>query len=271
MRKGRDNGFIVMNGVFVGVSLGADYCAEHEWGIEKLHNAWGIPYTDESKPGLLRRTVTKMPTSYTSFLNIKTPLLLCLSYDFDLKTPEGTEKVKEHYTKKHMELHLSKGFKDYPADELATAWSDSDFGIMATAAHKDKLKELDGALRTGNAAMFLGGGQVFQNAGLRIVIASRVPEEGKKLLLDGDLDSFKLKAAAKATGIEDVLKKAAKGYFALSPRWATADDKERTAHPVKYWLNPFQQDQNNFGWFTVEELQQWAENTGPVPKAKVSK
>jgi hypothetical protein len=35
-----------------------------------------------------------------------------------------------------------------------------------------------------------------------------------------------------------------------------------------YWLNPREQDIHNYGWFTVEELKQWAENKGPVMMTK---
>lgn len=33
MREGHNNGILWLDETFVGVNLGADYCAEHEWGI----------------------------------------------------------------------------------------------------------------------------------------------------------------------------------------------------------------------------------------------
>jgi hypothetical protein len=35
-----------------------------------------------------------------------------------------------------------------------------------------------------------------------------------------------------------------------------------------YFLNPMRQQENNFGWFTVEELEQWMEGKGPIPGKK---
>jgi hypothetical protein len=53
------------------------------------------------------------------------------------------------------------------------------------------------------------------------------------------------------------------GYFALSPSWKTNGESK---HPVMYWLNPRKQDKVNYGWFTVEQLEQWIEGKGPIPK-----
>ena len=77
--------------------------------------------------------------------------------------------------------------------------------------------------------------------------------------------------SAAATGIEEVLKKAGKRYYALSPRWAasikgTKNGEVETKYGVVFWLNPCDQYKNNYGHFTVEELQQWAKGEGPIPK-----
>jgi len=36
---------------------------------------------------------------------------------------------------------------------------------------------------------------------------------------------------------------------------------------VIFWLNPVDGRRNNHGYFTVEELAQWTQGTGPVPKS----
>lgn len=44
MRKAsQDNGLIVEDGKLIGIALGYDYCAEHEWGIEELRRICEIP------------------------------------------------------------------------------------------------------------------------------------------------------------------------------------------------------------------------------------
>ena len=60
-----------------------------------------------------------------------------------------------------------------------------------------------------------------------------------------------------------------RAYLCLSPQWISGDRKSQ--HPVMYWLNPADQDKNNAGWFTVEELDQWIAGTGPVVNSKTSR
>ena len=59
------------------------------------------------------------------------------------------------------------------------------------------------------------------------------------------------------------MEKAGKKYFALSPRWKDDNKKE-----VIFWLNPYHQDIDNFGWFTVEDLKDWAKGKGKIPMKK---
>jgi hypothetical protein len=61
MRKAFRGGFIAHNGKEIGIYLGADFCAEHEWGIKKLKSTFGIGET--KKPGVPRRMITKVPVS----------------------------------------------------------------------------------------------------------------------------------------------------------------------------------------------------------------
>ena len=51
MRKAYNNfSFIVENDQLIAVSLGYDHCAEHEWGIDKMKDQFGI---GQEKTGLL--------------------------------------------------------------------------------------------------------------------------------------------------------------------------------------------------------------------------
>ena len=38
---------------------------------------------------------------------------------------------------------------------------------------------------------------------------------------------------------------------------------------LRVWLNPEEQDRNNFGWFTAEDLRAWSRGEGPVVIKKV--
>lgn len=44
MRKAyNDYGTIVIDNKFIGISLGYDFCAEHEWGIDGIKSRFAIP------------------------------------------------------------------------------------------------------------------------------------------------------------------------------------------------------------------------------------
>jgi hypothetical protein len=119
--------------------------------------------------------------------------------------------------------------------------------------------------------MFLGGARipVFENAGLNIVIASRLPASVQNEMREVDLDAFNLKEAAEKTGIKNRLKAAGLGFYALSPHWREGFLKDReTKHNVVFFLNPFDQHKYESGWVTVEELDEWIAGKGRIIKSK---
>lgn len=62
--------------------------------------------------------------------------------------------------------------------------------------------------------------------------------------------------------VKKVLKKKKKDwYFLGSPR-------KNEEGVWRFWLNPSQQHIYEAGWFTLEELKQWANDEGPVIKKK---
>lgn len=104
-------------------------------------------------------------------------------------------------------------------------------------------------------------------------------QEFKDALLLSHNDAIALRQASDETGIVAKLKAtqahSQAGYieggcrwYALSPRWLSEKEKKAniTKYPVIYWLNPEFQHRTNCGWFTVENLEQWIEGKGPIPK-----
>ncbi len=102
----------------------------------------------------------------------------------------------------------------------------------------------------------LGGGGVFQNAGLTIGILDQIPESVKTGWAETHAEKRKLDADFAATGIADLLKSKGRRWYAMSPA-----RQEDGTHKV--WLNPEDQENNNYGWFTIEDLRQWADGKGP--------
>jgi hypothetical protein len=241
--------FIIDEGVFIGINLGADFCAEHEQGIAGIRSTLGIP-TDTMLPenqGIKGRTITKFNPA--SFFFEKGKTHSCLTFD-QFGTPRGW---------KGREL-------DPKTSVLSTAWSEGDFGIVVENTHAEYLKDLFEAFKRLDVAIGLGMGGPFQNGGLNIIIASRFPKETNEIVKAADEDHRQMLLAAKATGIEDELKKAGIGYFALSPRW-----KDETKKEIVFWLNPREQRENNYGWFSVADLKLWIKGKGPIPKKSKKK
>lgn len=278
MRRGRDNGFLKNeDGRVIAINLGADYCAEHEFGIKELRSAFGIN-DDPTLFGIQRRVVTKIPAKdyhgndtlqYLEFGTKKEPQAVLV---FGQHLSHVIEQLKGagRFQDQAPECAIPKYDKDAT---LGTAWSERDFGIHVKGAYGvEQLKAVYEAFLKNDIAIWVGGGQVFQNGGLILGIVSRLPADKLETMRAADEDRAKLNQVALDTGITAVLNEAGKRYYALSPRWKSRMNIERaSAYSVVFWLNPVEQQQNNAGYFTVEELQQWAKGEGPVPMKQGAK
>jgi hypothetical protein len=270
MRQGFNNGWLTDEENIIGINLGADFCAEHEWGIKELREVLGID-NDENVMGI-ERYRTKNPKMEGIFLieENKSNAALIAVEPFEVRWLVG-RKLKDY-----RELGLAKG------EELATAWSKKDFGIRVhRPVNVKKLKKIYNAIQNKEAAVWIGGGGVFQNAGLLIGLINQIPEHLKQQMYDSHVDAQKLKKASEKTGIKekidafnaeykkthDILFDAPCDYYSLRPAWLKGVHKSN--HPVMYWLNPREQKKNESGWYTVEDLEMWMEGKGPILK-KVS-
>jgi hypothetical protein len=250
-RAFNDYDFIEQDGQIIGINLGYDWCSEHEWGIGKMMSKLGVPGNSEPENfGIKARMVTKFPEDLFHFL--KNQNQACLVFD-RLWPPDRKPKMKDFG-----DIQL---WKD---KDLATAWDESSFGIMVTDEHISDLERLYQAFKDKDITVWLGGsGNPFANSGLIFCITSKIPEDVKQRMLDADIDRYNLLQAAEATGIEEKVRGAGKKFYALSPRWKDDEKKE-----VVFWLNPHDQGQNNYGWYSVQDLEDWCEGKGPIPMTK---
>jgi hypothetical protein len=248
------------DGSLIALNLGADYCAEHEWGISGILQKFGIK---QDKLGIAGRTITKGGDSIiTTSENVD-------SWSREKKTDRAAKQVYGitfalPYSSGNDFSWLIKGaYWEPEKTEMLAYWSDSRF--LALLENENEVRLVQEAFINNDIAFWIGGGGPFQNGGLCIALVSKLPEDFKQSMLDADNDTIVLKKAAKATGIEKILEKADCKYYALSPRWKDEDKKE-----VKFWLNPQEQDKYQYGWYSVNELKQWTKGEGPiVEKAKV--
>ena len=191
MRRGSEPSFVMNDaGEFCGVNLSSDFCAEHEWGIKDLQRSFGIRGEGY---GIDRRRVEKVILevelewqSALRFFEVKGGHW-CLAFGMvnHLKSIEE----KGYST----ELFLNNKTSYRKAEEIATAWDGKSLGVMVRKKDKDKLEAVFKALCDKDAAIMLGGGGVFQNAGLCLFIVSKLSQSALDLMRNVDLDHEKLK------------------------------------------------------------------------------
>jgi hypothetical protein len=278
MRRGYDNEIMTAeDGKLLLFNLGSDFCGEHEWGIKDIVRDFGIKKKlTKRNIGIRRHAITQVPENRLFLFEKGDEAILYYGsaalYRNDAFNFEAAKRcLREDYK-----------------DDFYTGWSGSDFGIRVKGAEKiAKLKELYEAFIAKDVAIWIGGSGVFKNGGLMLAVKSNLSKEHLNMLKDADTDTLKLNDASDKTGIIKRLDKVNKdsgaewrwdqpcAYMCCSPAWLINKDeddlearmKERgTEHPVIYWLNPHNQRKVNFGWFTVEELDQWIAGTGPIPK-----
>lgn len=275
MRRGNGGGIRrTESGEIESANLGADYTAEHEWGIKDLARDFGLD--PSAAPGVPRRIIRNVPQHGGLFID---ETLNALAYvgryndspDNRLSGHSATELGR-----------ISEG------ESLAGAWSDGDFAVRfpdTEQGRKDVLDLWEAFDRKDIAFLFANvGDNPFARAGLNLVIVSRLPQEIVDDLAEKDADNDRLLEAATATGIKPRIDAAVKaqggsyrgliGYYALSPRWATsirstADGALETKYPVIFWLNPTNQQDNKAGYFTVEQLDEWLAGNGPIVGKRV--
>lgn len=276
MRRGFGGGIRrTDDGRIESVNLGADYCSEHEWGIKGLERDFGL--SKRAKPGVPRRKIRRYDGGVIGGFDKKS---VTLWYDRMWRYADDVTKVPRHIDQ---ELRLHEA-------PMVGGWSDGDFGVRFAKSNQaiEDVRDLREAFERKDIAFLFQnvGDNPFANAGLNLVIVSRLPKDIVDDLAEKDADHDALLKASAKTGIEKRLDKASEkqgpirpgawgkrfGWYALRPSWAetietTVDGRNlSTKYPVIYFLNPQDQKTNNSGWFTVEDLDAWTRGEGPIPK-----
>ncbi len=271
-RRGQNGGWMEHEGKMIAVNLGADFTAEHEWGIKELNKLLNIS-VDTNVLGIDRyRIRSTNPKSLHLVEQSKNEAALVVLEPDSVK----------YYLGKKLDEYFNGEMRIYDND-FASAWCEGSFGINVKGKENiEKLKKIQQAIYNRDAAMWLGGGAIFSNAGLVIGIISEIPEHLKKEMYDKHVEANKLQEASEATGIKAKIDAVNEkwyaenrgsiyppcGYYALRPSW---NNGGVTKHPVIYWLNPQEQQKNHYGWYTVEELELWIEGKGPIVERAAEK
>lgn len=267
MRKAYHDLSIVRNeekdNQLIGVSLGYDYCAEHEWGIKGIKREFGI---DNSKIGIEGRSITKGSVLYKE----KGKLALIRNADnFQITYHKLNEKDFDEclpydlkYLRENKEIH--------------TAWAEDDFCVVGPI---EVIKELKEAFDNKNIAFAtINTMAAFGGTSLCILIKDRIPQEAVDQMAYVDNRAIDLEKYEEEIGIaklkeekfksiysSDFDNKKHKYWMALSPRWINyknenpnANKKDNTKYNIRYWVN--YGDNETYGWFTVEQIKKWLEN-----------
>lgn len=295
MRKAsQDNGLIVENDKFIGVALGYDYCAEHEWGIEDLKRMCGMPDASRKNMGVSNRTITKVPPFVFKEETHKKRNFAILFTGRQWRTQEENSNYLPHdlknwkedliwnedWNKRHPDTRFDK-------DNIITAWDGGSFGVAVMGEKEiEWLKELKTAIeekRLTIAVANLRAKNPFAGSSLCLMITDRIPQETKEAMYLGDKEYFDREDYEEKIGMKKIIEKNKGSYgnlhyfMACSPKWIDYyDEKSReeqkkkynTKYDIMYWIN-YSDDDNNFGWYTVEEIREWL--TGKKKLAEIRK
>jgi len=260
----RANGAEVLksnDGTIYAINLGADFCAEHEWGVERLRREMGIA-SDEPRTGFNYHTAKVAPgDKFISFIG-KGHQFIVLDgmFSFYKNDEKRLKDLKADYSKGTRELGFITWRGDKQPKILSTAWDEKSFGIVIGKDADKDLKEfgkkLINAIEAGDYAVWFGGnakGNPFARSGMVVGITSLVPQDVKDYMTAAYKEQARLEAADAATGIKKLLEEKGKKYYACSPKF------DADGVSIKYWLNPQEQQKHNYGWFTADELRAWAD------------
>ncbi|MFZ3481611.1 hypothetical protein [Sphingomonas sp. 3-13AW] len=261
-----------MAGQIAGVHLAPDSVGQHQIGIDPLLRRLGAPEPDSHG---LRTFDEHLIPSLGSFERTE------LTHEEKLYLDAGSKAKKLRSTSTalcvggNLEHAVEECRRYSPLSLITGAWDDASFAIRGYGDEGRRIIDLvQEGLATGDLAIWISGSIDLGYGHLCLARRSLVPTALVEAFNSEIEDRRRLLAAADATGIADKLQSIGRmsvlgrgrPYHALSPAWIDHERAKHSVHPVKFFLNPSQQNLNNFGWFTVEELEQWIEGRGPVPK-----
>lgn len=266
MRRAYNNVYVIKDdNTFYGVSLGYDFCAEHEWGTQRMKTKFGI---DTNKMGVEGRSITK---GEVMFMNDgKTCVLTSRKPWSSWETPKENITVSDL-----LPYDLKNLYKD-----IESAWDEGDFCIVT----KDKtlfnfMEELNEAFKNNNIVIGVINSELlsFANASLSILIKDKLPKSIVDSMYSVDKAAVDLVEYEKKIGVtklkEDTRGNGYKGdkyFLACSPRWIDYDDIEYrekrkkelgTKYDILYWIN-YSDDDDNYGWYNVEDIIKWLSTPG---------
>ena len=260
MRQSYHPDFVEDEGQMIGFYFDNGGCAEHEWGIKKLEQMFGI---DRKKFGFEGRLITRGSNEVVYF-KYKSQKIerACLLYSCRMDYVDKSDKKAVRKAIENFGCFKTRTYNEGENSWISAGWSDEDFGIYVAGKeyieHLDKIYE---AFCNNDIVMFIGNAMPnnpFSRGGLTFIIGSAFSEENKQEMYDVDMEEYQLQEAARP--IIEKVRKAGLKFHALSPQWC---DEKKTK--LRFWLNPWDQQNNYFGWVGVKDLEDWIKGKGFIP------
>lgn len=288
MRKAcSDYGIIVIDGKFIGISLGYDFAAEHEWGIDNIKTRFGMPELTKKTLGITARSITKnIDTLIFKKQTYKKQKFALLYTGYEYRTLEDSKKYVprdlENYKqdiiwrKDYDERHPPKEGKEN--DPVVTAWSDEGFGVGVMGEKEvDYLNDLYNAFINKNVTITYINtmpDNPFSNSALCLLIKDRIPQNFIDSMYNADKKHQDLIDYEKKIGMTKIKERYGNkndynghGYYiACSAEWVDYDDEENrkkikekynTKYDIIYWINYSDDDDDTHGRFSVEDIKKW--------------
>ncbi len=246
----------------IGVNLGWDFVAEHENGIDGIKRDFGLGL--EKSLGFEKRRNTQVPGNLT-FIDEGSAALFSggyLDYDSIRSLLKNDLKLTTRVMTRINPARLTSVDKKL---DITAAWDWDSFGVAVSQEHHGVLKNIYDAILNKNAIIMLGGSSgPFSNHGLLLIDYAKINQEERDSFAEKERayieEQNKFREMEKQSRVFDLLKDKQKGFYYL--QIDRLDDK---GIPM-WWLNPREQLRYNAGWYTTEQLKQWAEDKGPVIK-----
>lgn len=265
----------------IGISLGYDFCAEHEWGIKGIRRGLGMPEELTKKNfGLAFRTMSNYDEKRFTFFKTEKKVgkitypFACLIYG---DSWVGYSPEKMPYDLKNYQDTMIPGKWNKEGKELITAWDESSFGIVVKGEQSIKyLEDIYEAFKKKDICIGLFGGGAFANARLTIAIKSRMPEGVEEIMKKGDFESFetsKLKVEWEEKVRKDG-KKSLEDFMCISPSFFAFGDKEKEKEEMKRWNTKYNfriwinASNDDYGWYTGEQVKRWIKSNKQLKEFK---
>jgi hypothetical protein len=252
-----------------GLFAEADFCAEHEHGLSRLHQDMGCG--DLAIEGIGRYQPSEAAVS-----SGKVPFTGTASFWYRNEKGRKCQVKRRIFSSRKSSYLPEDGYLPPSSQHAVVSFSDHGFMVVSRTDELDafldlleeRAKERDIAVFMGGAA---GNGNPFNRGGLVIAIPSLVPEAEKETLRASHENARLLEEAAARTGIREridaKMRETSSGgwtsnspyrLYGIKPDWAPGSEARTEVH---FFIN---NGRGIYGWYTVADLDDWLAGHGKV-------